>query len=78
MILSVKNTLEELWLHENAMENEDFDILIHALVNMPHLKILNLNVNRISGPYLRKFLDAYIKNELVNGLLLQNLYLSQN
>ncbi len=70
---SIRINLEELFIHENAMENEDFEILIPALVNMPKLKVLNLNVNRITGPFLRKFLDAYLKNGLVNNLLLESL-----
>lgn len=47
MLLCVNNTLEELHLNENAMEHEDFEILIPALTSIANLKILNLNVNRI-------------------------------
>lgn len=45
---------------------------------MPKLRILNLNVNRITGPNLRRFLDAYIKNAHINNNLLESLSLSQN
>ncbi len=60
------------------MENEDFEILIYALVNMTQLRVLNMNVNRITGPFFTKFLDKYIENEAINGLKLESILMSQN
>ena len=57
------------------MENEDLEKLTPALINMAQLKILNLNVNRIEGPFLRKFLDRYLENANVNNLNLKHLSL---
>ena len=62
MLYAVRGKLEELHLHENAMEKEDFEILIPVLTKIPLLKILNLNINRITGTYLRQLLDAYISD----------------
>lgn len=60
MLIDVSGTLEELYLAENSMEPEDFECLIPAWIRMPRLKLLNLNVNRVWGPSLRKFLDLYL------------------
>jgi len=66
MLDDIKDTIEELNLSENSMENEDFLILIQSFIKMPRLKVLNLNVNRIEGPALKEFLDLYIANEAFN------------
>lgn len=75
MLLDVAGTLEDLNLSENSMEKEDFEIITRALIQMPNLKNLNLNVNRIWGPSLRQFLDQYIANQDINQLSLEELLL---
>ncbi len=60
MLLDVRNTLEEIYLNENAMENEDFDIIMPAFTQMPNLRLLSCNVNRVGGPSVRAFLDLYL------------------
>ena len=75
MLFSIKGKLEELDLSENSMENEDLEKLTPALVAMPQLKILNLNVNRIEGPCFRKFLDDYLSKAEANNLSLEHLNL---
>ena len=78
MLMDIKDTLEELNLAENSMENEDFEILSPALMQMPKLKVLNLNVNRIWGPSMANFLDNYLITKATNHLSLQWLLLKQN
>lgn len=78
MLYEVRGTLEELYLAENSMENSDFEILLPSLIQMPRLKLLNLNVNRIWSSIFGKFLDAYIKAEHLNNLSLETLLMKQN
>eukprot|EP00347_Sterkiella_histriomuscorum_P020245 403338537 len=78
MLYTLRHNLEELHIHENAMENEDFEILIPTLISFQKLKTLNLNVNRVNGQFMRMFLNEYIENSHVNNLSLEVLHLSQN
>jgi Leucine-rich repeat (LRR) protein len=78
MLFEVRNTLEELNLAENSMENSDFEILLPVLSQMPKLRYLNLNVNRIWSQVFRKFLDYYISAESLNNLALETLLMKQN
>ena len=77
MLMDVRYTLEELHLSENAMEKEDFDILMPAFTQMPNLRQLVCNLNRIWGPSVRAFLDLYIQNAGINNLRLEHLSFRQ-
>ena len=77
MLMDVRGTLEELQLNENAMEKEDFDILMPVFTQMPNLRKLICNVNRVWGPSVRAFLDLYILNGTVNNLNLEVLSFRQ-
>ena len=63
MLMEVKETLEELHLAENTIENKDFDILAPAIAKMSKLRYLNCTKNRIWGPSLRGYLDLLIAND---------------
>ena len=78
MLKDVSMTLEELHLAENSMESSDFDILSTSLATMPHLRVLNLNVNRICGLSMTKFLDLYLSQRSSNLLALESLSVKQN
>ena len=45
---------------------------------MPRLRVLNLNVNRICGQSIKKYLDLYLAERSSNHLALESLSLKQN
>jgi len=68
LLFGVVGTLEELYLNENSMKNEDVVIITPALAHMKRLRVLNLNKNPLNGSSIQFFLDEYLKNAVHNNL----------
>jgi len=68
LLYGVAKNLEELYLNENSMKNEDVQIITPSLVHMRKLRLLNLSKNPLNGSSIGFFLDEYISKGQINGL----------
>ncbi|TNV79528.1 hypothetical protein FGO68_gene9274 [Halteria grandinella] len=78
LLKNVRLTMEELDLSQNSIEDEDFGVIIDTLAQMPKLKYLRLDLNRISALSFGKFIDVYIDSMLLNKGSLETLLIKQN